>query len=136
VGIIRTKGWKPALGLAGGNAAAAAAADTNGAQSNGTAQLDASTHTPSRLSNLLRSVIQHQIPHAQHHALASGTTEIWDIALGAETEGVARGLFSALRELDKKGVEIIFVEGIDDALGDDIAAAVMNRLRKAAEIRV
>jgi L-threonylcarbamoyladenylate synthase len=134
VGIIRTKSWEPALGLASGNVAAAA--DMNGAQANGTAQLDASTDTPSRLSNLLRSVIQHQIPHAQHHTLASDTTEIWDVALGAETEGVARGLFSALRELDKKGVEIIFVEGIDDTLGDDIAAAVMNRLRKAAEIRV
>jgi L-threonylcarbamoyladenylate synthase len=48
---------------------------------------------------------------------------------------VARGLFSALRELDKKNVEVIFVEGIDDTTGDDIAAAVMNRLRKAAEIR-
>jgi L-threonylcarbamoyladenylate synthase len=56
--------------------------------------------------------------------------------LGAETEGVARGLFSALRELDKKNVEVIFVEGIDDKTDDDIAAAVMNRLRKAAEIRV
>jgi L-threonylcarbamoyladenylate synthase len=58
------------------------------------------------------------------------------VALGGATDGVARGLFSALRELDKKGVQVIFVEGIDDASGDDIAAAVMNRLRKAAEIRV
>jgi L-threonylcarbamoyladenylate synthase len=60
---------------------------------------------------------------------------VWEINLGAKTEDVARGLFSALRELDKKGVETIFVEGIDDRTGDDIAAAVMNRLRKAAEIR-
>jgi L-threonylcarbamoyladenylate synthase len=61
--------------------------------------------------------------------------QVWEINLGAETEDVARGLFSALRELDKKGVEMIYVEGIDDKTGDNIAAAVMNRLRKAAEIR-
>ncbi|KAJ4307360.1 hypothetical protein N0V94_009752, partial [Neodidymelliopsis sp. IMI 364377] len=78
----------------------------------------------------------HQIPHAHHHVADSGRLEIWDIDLGGETEGVARGLFSALRELDKKGVEVIFVEGIDDRNGDDIAAAVMNRLRKAAEVRM
>jgi L-threonylcarbamoyladenylate synthase len=39
-----------------------------------------------------------------------------------------------LRELDRLGADVIFVEGVSDA--DDIAAAVMNRLRKAAsEIR-
>jgi L-threonylcarbamoyladenylate synthase len=76
------------------------------------------------------------VPHAQQYGTSDGNHEIWDIDLGAETEGVARGLFSALRELDKKGVEIIYVEGIDDRVDDDIAAAVMNRLRKAAEIRV
>lgn len=135
IGIIRTKSWKLAFGLASGSAGVA---DTNG-QPNGTSQTNTTpsipTDAPSRLSNLLRSVIQHQIPHAQHHTLDSSDTEVWDIDLGAETEGVARGLFSALRELDKKGVELIFVEGIDDTTGDDIAAAVMNRLRKAAEIR-
>ncbi|KAF1350274.1 translation initiation protein Sua5 [Lizonia empirigonia] len=135
VGIIRTKGWEPALGLACGPANAA---DTNGYTngiSHSTPTSPIPADAPSRLSNLLRSVIQHQIPHAQRHTLESGDTEVWDIDLGAETEGVARGLFSALRELDKKGVEVIFVEGIDDSTGDDIAAAVMNRLRKAAEIR-
>ncbi|UPX09489.1 L-threonylcarbamoyladenylate synthase [Ascochyta rabiei] len=135
VGIIRTKSWKPALGL---TAQDTSVRDANG-QANGTAHADTTSTNPagasSRLSNLLRSVIQHQIPHAQRHTLDSIDTEVWDINLGAETEGVARGLFSALRELDKKGVEVIFVEGIDDTTGDDIAAAVMNRLRKAAEIR-
>ncbi|KAF1963383.1 translation factor [Byssothecium circinans] len=137
VGIIRTKTWPDVLDLpvkkrqANGtlpNASIAQHAISNG---NGDG---------SSLSNLLRSVIQHQIPHATHHTLEtqfrSESISIWDIALGASTEDVARGLFSALRELDKKGVEVIFVEGIDDAVGDDIAAAVMNRLRKAAEIQV
>ncbi|KAJ4383393.1 hypothetical protein N0V86_001440 [Didymella sp. IMI 355093] len=135
VGVIRTKSWNAALGL--GNAGSNVT-DTNG-HVNGTSTSNAASSIPtsasSRLSNLFRSVIQHQIPHAQRYTLDSSDTEIWDIDLGAETEGVARGLFSALRELDKKGVEVIFVEGIDDTTGDDIAAAVMNRLRKAAEIR-
>ncbi|KAK4162559.1 translation factor [Cladorrhinum sp. PSN259] len=57
-----------------------------------------------------------------------------DVDLGHDVKGVARGLFAALRELDRQGADVIFVEGVSD--GDDIAAAVMNRLRKAAsEIR-
>jgi L-threonylcarbamoyladenylate synthase len=134
IGLIRTKSWEPALGLA---SETSEPAQSNG-QSDTTSQATASipNESPSRLSNLLRSVIQHQVPHAQRHNASSEDLEIWDIDLGAETEGVARGLFSALRELDKKNVEVIFVEGIDDKTDDDIAAAVMNRLRKAAEIRV
>jgi L-threonylcarbamoyladenylate synthase len=59
---------------------------------------------------------------------------ILDIDLGRDTRGIAQGLFSALRELDQRGADIIFVDGIDDEI--DIAGAVMNRLRKAAsEIR-
>ena len=67
----------------------------------------------------------------------SGETEatVLDLALGNDVRGVAQGLFSALRELDRRGSDVIFVEGVDD--GDDIAAAVMNRLRKAAsDIRI
>jgi L-threonylcarbamoyladenylate synthase len=132
IGLIRTKSWEPTLGLAHETPRSA---KLNG-HSDNTSQVPASipNDTPSRLSNLLRSVIQHQIPHARRYNAED--KEIWDIELGAETEGVARGLFSALRELDKKNVEVIFVEGIDDKTDDDIAAAVMNRLRKAAEIRV
>jgi L-threonylcarbamoyladenylate synthase len=134
IGVIRTKSWTPALGL---EAAKSKSVESNGhingaAQSMRTSTSDAS---PARLSNLLRSVIQHQVPHAELYTTHVDQTEIWDIDLGAETEAVARGLFSALRELDKRDVEIIYVEGIDDRTDDDIAAAVMNRLRKAAEIR-
>jgi L-threonylcarbamoyladenylate synthase len=57
-----------------------------------------------------------------------------DVDLGGDVKGVAHGLFGVLRELDRLGADVIFVEGVSDA--DDIAAAVMNRLRKAAsEIR-
>lgn len=66
-----------------------------------------------------------------------GGVQIWDVKLGPDTAWIARGLFSALRELDRKDVDVIYVEGIDDSKeGDDVAAAVMNRLRKAAEVRV
>lgn len=61
--------------------------------------------------------------------------KIINISLGETTAGIARGLFSGLRELDQQGVDVIFVEGIDDSEGD-AAAAVMNRLRKAAEVEV
>jgi L-threonylcarbamoyladenylate synthase len=135
IGVIRTKRWQPALNLP---AEKVKASDTNGQALCSSQDMAASLGpdaSPSRLSNLLRSVIQHQIPHADHYIVKPEAIQVWDIDLGAKTEGVARGLFSALRELDKKGVEIIYVEGIDDKSGDDIAAAVMNRLRKAAEIR-
>ncbi|OAQ99837.1 hypothetical protein LLEC1_01882 [Akanthomyces lecanii] len=56
--------------------------------------------------------------------------ELFDINLGKDTKGIAQGLFAALRELDSRGADTIFVDGIDGEL--DIAAAVMNRLRKAA----
>ena len=55
-----------------------------------------------------------------------------EISLGKETKDIAHGLFSALRELDQRGVDVIYVEGIEDE--GDIAAAVMNRLRKAAAV--
>ena len=58
--------------------------------------------------------------------------DINEISLGTEVKDIAYGLFSALRELDQRGVDVIYVEGILDE--GDIAAAVMNRLRKAATI--
>ncbi|KAL8907034.1 MAG: hypothetical protein Q9207_001646 [Kuettlingeria erythrocarpa] len=55
--------------------------------------------------------------------------------LGTESATIARNLFSALRELDGQGVDVIFVEAITATEGH-AAAAVMNRLRKAAEREV
>ena len=60
---------------------------------------------------------------------------IQEIALGPGVTNVARGMFSALRELDRENVGSIVVEGIDDSEGET-AAAIMNRLRKAAETTV
>lgn len=67
-------------------------------------------------------------PHAEN-------VELWDINLEASPELIARGLFAALRELDKLDVDAIIVEGVDDSRGD-VSAAVMNRLRKAAEVKI
>lgn len=73
------------------------------------------------------------LPYEIQESQAGGHI-ILDISLGQESKMIAQGLFSAMRELDRRGADIIFVEGIEDR--DDIAAAVMNRLRKAAsEIR-
>lgn len=137
VGIIRTKTWPQHLGLPVENG------QTDSQTQNGLPDSKSLQDVPmaseNLTSNLLRSVIQHQVPHASHSNFTvngQGPVSLWEIALGTSTEDVARGLFSALRELDKKGVDVILVEGIDDRIGDDIAAAVMNRLRKAAEIKI
>jgi L-threonylcarbamoyladenylate synthase len=140
VGIVRTKTWAGNLAVAVSERNGAAHAHNNGVPG----LMDGSQHqqdlSPIPESNLLRSVKQHQVPNAVHSTFQRGADQgplsIWDVGLGTSSEDVARGLFSALRELDKKGVDIILVEGIDDKIGDDIAAAVMNRLRKAAEIRI
>lgn len=60
------------------------------------------------------------------------TVSAWTVGLGRDLETMARLLFSAMRELDLKGVDVIFVEAIKDGPGG-LAAAIMNRLRKAAE---
>ncbi len=57
-------------------------------------------------------------------------TKVYDVMIGPDAKGVATWLFAALREMDKREVDIIYVEGITDDGG--IGAAVMNRLRKAA----
>lgn len=142
VGVVRTKTWRMALGLAvekpvDGESNGVAVPEHASGFTKST-PISAADSDSAATSNLLQSVIQHQIPHAQHYTLQRSLDppiDVWDVDLGAQPDGVARGLFSALRELDTKGVEVIFVEGVDDREGD-IAAAVMNRLRKAAEVRV
>jgi len=53
--------------------------------------------------------------------------------LGKSEEEVAKNLFLALRDLDKKGVDVIIAEGVEEK---GLGLAVMNRLRKAAGHRV
>ena len=49
--------------------------------------------------------------------------------LGATGPEISRNLFKLLRQVDEQGVDIIFIEGIDET---DEGLAVMNRLSKAA----
>ena len=49
--------------------------------------------------------------------------------LGSSIEEVARNVFRGLRELDRRGVDVIVVEGVEEK---GLGMAVMNRLRKAA----
>lgn len=104
VGVVRTLGWER---LSGQDSASEEAVIEDGVATNGGAALGYEIST---------SVID--------------GSRVLDIALGRDTKSVAQGLFSALRELDRRGADVILVEGVEDR--DDIAAAVMNRLRKAA----
>lgn len=115
IGIIRTMKWPPACGMT------VKSPSTKEEHSSGD-------------SNQV-----HDFSGTEKSALvqldSEEAVEVWDIALGQSPTDIARGLFSALRELDCRHVDAIFVEGIDDRQGD-VAAAVMNRLRKSAEQKV
>ncbi len=54
------------------------------------------------------------------------------IVLSSNIDLYAKELFRALRQLDKKGIDDIFVEGVEEK---GIGSAVMDRLRRAAEKR-
>ncbi|KAG7108543.1 Threonylcarbamoyl-AMP synthase like protein [Verticillium longisporum] len=117
IGVIRTRRWKTvgAVGTRYRGVPVAAAEAVRG---------EAGDET-------VFAMVEGQLQGDDGEALAT----ILDIDLGETIPGIAKGLFSALRELDRRGVDVIFVDGVDD--GDDVAAAVMNRLRKAAsETRV
>ncbi len=53
------------------------------------------------------------------------------VELGRSVEEVAKRLFSALRELDRRGVDVIITEGVKE---EGLGAAVMNRLKKAGRV--
>ncbi len=53
--------------------------------------------------------------------------------LGETVEDVAKNLFRALRELDRRGVDVIIAEGVEER---GLGLAVMNRLRKASGYRI
>ena len=144
IGILRTNTWTGDLFGGGREDAQAGDPIVTNDDMNGTTIVD-SPKMFERKSVCHKcsssAVISVAVPPARHSQIRldersdSQATEVWTIGLGKDTADIARGLFSALRELDQKAVEIIFVEGISDSEGD-IAAAVMNRLRKAAEMEI
>ncbi|KAK2073624.1 hypothetical protein P8C59_007895 [Phyllachora maydis] len=110
IGIIRTRRWPPAGGLRCGRLAPAGIhAEEDG---------EGPAYTTQE-GDLLSEDGQCTVG------------KVLDIDLGREAQGVAHGLFSALRALDRRGADVIFIDGLSDG-PEDIGAAVMNRLRKAA----
>ncbi|PTU18527.1 hypothetical protein P175DRAFT_0463121 [Aspergillus ochraceoroseus IBT 24754] len=83
------------------------------------------------VSSLVGNLVAFPVP------IGDKTKQVFDCPLGSDLHSIARGLFSALRAMDENEVDVIYVEGVSDHQGD-LAAAVMNRLRKAAgvELRV
>lgn len=119
VGVIRTQRWKPAAGLRSSRMEIEAS-DKKARDGGGSAAESETSY------DVLKGDL--------HNGAGEVIGQILDIDLGRDTKGVAQGLFSALRELDALGADVIFVDGVGGEL--DMAAAVMNRLRKAAsEIR-
>lgn len=115
VGVIRTQRWKKGAGLKCG-ALHPETSDTNTHAQNGNGEQFDTTY----------EIFKGDLMNGNGEKLG----ELFDIHLGQDTRRIAQGLFSALRDLDRRGIDIIFVDGIDGEV--DIAAAVMNRLRKAA----
>jgi L-threonylcarbamoyladenylate synthase len=147
IGLVRTRNWEENCGLATSHGPQTGAKTTSLQErkailiqkANGSTSLpDHKNSSPDTL-RAIQSIVPKHTPVATKIILPNPQTnqsvEIYDIYLGTDAENVARGLFSALRELDRKKVDVIFVEGIDDGEGD-VAAAVMNRLRKAAEVMI
>ena len=118
VGVLRTKTWEPLQGKE---------------VANGTLEVNGvSLHLPDDIKD--SEIVQ---PHGMKHLNAQIDNieyEVWDLCIGTQVADVAKGLFSALREMDLRGVSVIFVEGIEDQ--GEMGAAVMNRLRKAAGERI
>jgi L-threonylcarbamoyladenylate synthase len=122
IGVIRTKHWEP-FSLESLQSSATSMSDIDPSPKN-----PLSKKTGNRSPELFVHEPFNLIPFS-----ILGKATIHDVYLGDSSVEIARNLFTALRELDLKGVDVILVEGIDNRSGEG-AAAVMNRLRKAAEV--
>ena len=110
IGIVRTRNWQQGLGLAPPDVVASAVKPVTAA---------------------IENLVSFPIPVQQTGSSSSKTKLAYDYHLGSDTASIAHGLFAVLRALDEFDVDVIYVEGISDHEGD-LAAAIMNRLRKAA----
>lgn len=110
IGIVRTRNWQRGLGLESDDALETSAKPV-------TAAID--------------GLVKFPVPVQETGNPSSRTKLAYDYHLGSDHLTIAHGLFAVLRALDECDVDVIYVEGIDDREGD-LAAAVMNRLRKAA----
>lgn len=110
IGIVRTRHWKQGLDLAPDSVLAESLHPVDAAVEN---------------------LFSFPLPVQETGSPNRRTKLAYDYHLGSDTVSIAHGLFAALRALDECDVDVIYVEGISDKDGD-LAAAVMNRLRKAA----
>lgn len=134
VGIVRTSHWNIcATGLTATSCDEPAdtrplsqiANETSSASSYGFGGMLQNVHTELERRKIQERGIQHN----------GKQLKVLEIELGGDITNIARGIFGALRDLDQQGVDAIVIEGVSDARGD-LAAAVMNRLRKAAQVTV
>lgn len=149
IGVVSTKKWKDSSGWLNGHITAETEASrTPTAETTHAPDTTTEDQTPPNASPSPSPPQTIPIPtptstHSQIHlkpsndasATAASATDIWTVALGPGMAEIAHGLFAALRDLDGRGVRVIFVESVGDEEGDE-AAAVMNRLKKAAEVEV
>jgi L-threonylcarbamoyladenylate synthase len=138
IGIVSTKYWESWAGFEGvtvGKTEGVLDGPDNLTTVEGVRQLP-TQHSFTMCEGKLWKHSRGNLKYYQEHPTAGNSddciADLIQISLGKETKDIAHGLFSALRELDQRGADIIYVEGIPDE--GDIAAAVMNRLRKAASV--
>jgi L-threonylcarbamoyladenylate synthase len=139
LGVIRTKRWSVDVAGADGPVVQCSTEETKiASQPNGNESKSASSSTPGGFAGMLQTIHkQHVQRSVESHSVANSDMDftLLDVGLGSDTADIARGVFAALRDLDRQDVDAIFVEGVSDEEGD-VAAAVMNRLRKAAEVKI
>ncbi|PYH85306.1 hypothetical protein BO82DRAFT_380890 [Aspergillus uvarum CBS 121591] len=116
IGVVRTRNWKQGMGLV-------------------SEEEIQSGLKP--VESLMENLVSFPVPVEDKIKACVVTKQTFDCHLGPDIKSIAQGLFSALRAMDEVEVDVIYVEGVPDQQGD-LAAAVMNRLRKAAgaELRV
>ncbi|PYI05073.1 hypothetical protein BO78DRAFT_462167 [Aspergillus sclerotiicarbonarius CBS 121057] len=116
IGVVRTRNWARGMGLL---------------------SEDEMQKTLKHIPSLVDELVGFSVPVSDKVNGCTATKETFDCHLGTDIKSIAQGLFSALRAMDEMEVDVIYVEGVPDQQGD-LAAAVMNRLRKAAgaELRV
>ena len=147
VGILTTEKWKlddlqAGLKSHGGKSVVAFDSKVSD-QDKENGHMDKLAKTAEERADALEDQKQHRaipVPSAQHSQVrlrgeGDVVIDVWAVGLGHDPAFIARGLFSALREFDHNEVEIVLVEGLDDR-DDGARAAIMNRLRKAAEFEI
>jgi len=141
VGVVRTKRWKRSSGTSAMDERISEYSivnDNNKHHDDGENDIEDYRKSTEGLphNSPLSKLFQERARYTNNRiekVTADNDLDVLDLHIGTDTKDIARGLFSALRDLDKSNPDVILVEGIPDDDGDDVAAAVMNRLRKAAE---